>query len=228
MARAGAFVTRTHDGALSLGFLLGGAIVMVSLLPFGPSTAAPFFLGALVATGALLVAALAAAVVSGNLDAAWRWCGCGVLLVAGVAAVAGSAESMDLRYIVLAQANLSMHAARQPVAAALFVLAIALAGNDAALDAVAGPRRRGRTIVLALVTLSVSAFGATLFLAGYAGDRLPPLAWLGLRTLAVFLVIVFLRERLRRIAPASLPRVIWGCAIAGIVNLSLAMLRAVS
>ena len=224
------------EHAIGAGLLLGGSIVCAALIPVFPSTAPPFALGGLIALGAVAIAGLAAAGVAAwhasdaelpaRLEAAWMWGAAIMLLLCAVAAVAATAESLDLRNIVLAQANTTLYVAGQPAAAALFLVAIALAGSNAALDPVLGPAHRGRGAILLVVAVVLSVLGATLFLGGYAGDRLPPVAWLILRSAVVFLAILFLRERLRRITPASRHRIAWGCAIVGVVNLAIVMIRA--
>lgn len=223
----------TADAATTAG-AIAGSLVVIALLPFaaGQSFVPTLSLGLLVAVagmGGLLVMLAAASAMSAErrrmpaiLDAALLWAGCGLALCGAMGAVVATAESMQLDSVVLAQEYTALFVLRQPVAALVYVVAVALAGRRAALGAVFGAPSPARTVASWLLIVAMSGLGATLFAGGFYGERLAAPAWLGIKTLAVLALIAGGRAGSMRLRSGTVLRIAWACAGIGLVNLAVA------
>jgi NADH-quinone oxidoreductase subunit H len=221
----------TRGQATGIAGLGAGGIIVLGLLPVAADemlVAQPLGLLALLAGfGAVAMTLAAVAALAGNrhlvaarLEAASLWAACGLAVLLSAAAVTASASALDLRDIVFAQDNTGMYLLHQPVAAALFLAAVALAGQEPALAAVLGPRTRPRLVAEALVVAALAATFATLFLGGFAGGGMPEPLLLALKTSAAALVLVLARGRLAGLAHGPRLALAWLAALAGLVNLA--------
>lgn len=188
-------------------------------------------LGATSVPSLALVLALGAAWSRGDglaerLRAAALWSVCGLALLTASVAVTGTAETMNLSNVVLAQENTSLYALLQPVAAAVYLVALVLAAEDAALEAVLGPPARARTIGLLLLTLPACALGAVLFLGGSAGPALPGVVWLALKAGVVFGLLFLVRRRFAVLVGGARFAVAWVACLVALLNLGITVLRA--
>lgn len=191
-------MTATDDVAKSVGLSVA-ALVLASLIPFAgiePLAELPYGLFILLAgyAGIALTLAVTGAArddrnaVAGRLRAAAVWSGCGVSVVLVLAAVVVTAQTMDLRDIVQAQVNTLPYVLLQPLAALVFVVALALAGS-----------RGVRRLAEGLHLFVGCAAGSTLFLGGYAGPLLPGPVWLLAKATALMLGVLMVRRRLARL-----------------------------
>ena len=221
------------------GATLGAALIIGSLVPLVPGQAVlpSLPLGLLIAAVTLLALVIAVAAVAvapgergalpARLEASALWAACALAALYAAAGIATVAETLDLENIVLAQRNTALHVIRQPVAAWIFVVAVTMAGHESALDALLGPPSRGRALALGAMLLALSALGATLFLGGFDGRRLPPPAWLALKTLVIAALVLLLRARLRGLTLRARLAIAWAAGLAGLINLVVALTLAV-
>ena len=159
-----------------------------------------------------------------RLEAATLWCAAGLAILAATAAVSAGASSLNLDYIVQAQRHTALFVLTQPAAASIYIVALALAGQDDVLrDVLAAPRRRA---VALLALAGWSALGALLFLGGYAGRGLPGPVWLLLKTLAVAALLLVARRRLSGLAPGPRLAIAWAGCLLGFVNLAISLVLA--
>lgn len=177
-----------------------------------------------------LVMALASAWPRGEqlaerLRAAALWTVCGLAIVASCAAITGTAETMNLGNVVLAQENTRLYALLQPAAAAVYLMALVLAAEDAALDAVLGTSRPARLTGLVLLGLPVCALGALLFLGGTSGPVLPGALWLALKAGVVFGLLFLVRRRFAVLRGGPRFAIAWVACIVALVNLAITVLR---
>jgi NADH-quinone oxidoreductase subunit H len=210
--------------------LTAGALVVATLVPLAPDQPFPSLpLGLLIAVAGfgflgLALAAYAAAAgeparAAERLDAAALWSGCALAGLGALAAVAATAESLEPLNIVLAQRNTSLYVVRQPVAAWIYLVALALAGQESALLAVLGPPSRARSLALVSVTISLAALGATAFLGGFDGPHLPGSAWVAIKTGVVALAVIAIRFALRGLTAGGRLAIAWAAAGVGVLNL---------
>lgn len=214
--------------------LFTAAIVLAGLVP---ATAEPLFPE--LDYGLLVILAAAAAAASGL---AWArtgpaqmvpvatvarasalWAGCAVALAASLVAVATDAQTLELRNLVAAQQNTHLYALQQPVAATVFVLALALAGDDSALQAAFGQPSRPREASLLAAVLACGALGATVFLGGYVGPALPAPLWLALKSAFLAGVVVMARGALRRLPDERRVLLAWTLVPVAALNLVVTM-----
>jgi len=215
--------------------LAAGALVVATVIPTAADQ--PWFpalsLGMLVAGAGFGTLALAGAVgtaaagerrhVPARLESAALWAACGLAALASLAAVAASAETLNLALVVAAQQNTGLYLLKQPAAASVFLAALALAGQAPALRAVLGPPSRPRTVAEAIVIVVLAALGATLFLGGHAGAGLPGPVWLLLKTAVVSLALVAMRRRLAGLADGPRLAIAWAAAMVGLLNLAITL-----
>jgi len=147
------------------------------------------------------------------------WLICAAAALAAFAAVVGTAESMNLQNITLAQAYTRLYLLKQPAAAVIFIVVSALAVHEAF---VAGTRGAA---ALALVP---SLLAAELFLAGPEGPLLPGAAWILLKAALVLSLIMALRRVLRALVPARVFAIACAAVLAGLINAAATALGAVS
>jgi len=216
-----------------------GALVMATLIPVAPDQTffPPPTLGLLVflvGLGGLMLTFAATAVVTGarsgvaaRLEAASLWGACGLAVLTAFGAVAVTAETLSLQNIVLAQQNTALFALRQPAAASVYVVALALAGQSPALRTVFGPLSGPRLLAESAVVLVLSALGATLFLGGFAGGWLAAPLWVLVKTLAVTALLMLARDRLAGLAHGPRLAIAWLAALVGFVNLAISQVLAV-
>lgn len=204
------------------------AVVTGALLP---AAAAPVFpeleygllvLGACAVLGAAAVVARRSAPDQGDAvdlaRAAALWSGCLVTLAAALAAVATHAQTLEFRNLVAAQQNTHLYALQQPMAATLFVLAVALSGEPTALSAALGGPSRMRRAALATFLLGVGGLGATVFLGGYAGAWLPGPVWLVAKALFVAALIAAAARKLSRLDFERQVALAWLLALVAALN----------
>lgn len=220
--------------AASRSALATGALIVLAIVPLtAPRQPPPYDLGLLVAVAALAAVALsiagAAAVlvprpaVGLALRAATLWSACGLALLLAATAVAATAQTLDLRNIVLAQDHTRLFALRQPAAASVFAAAFALAADEAALRAVLGRPGPTRRALEALLAAAAAALGATLFLGGYAGPALPAPLWLALKTVAVAALLFWMRRGFSALAPSARLAIAWAGAGVALLNLAISL-----
>lgn len=202
--------------------LLGcGALALAFLIPVHddqrlfPSLNLGLAVFALVVLSTLLASAAAAAEgrrSPARYEAAALRTGCALTCFLAVAAVAASAETLDLNNIVLAQKYNGLYLVHQPVAAWIFLVAVSMT-----------VRWRLPEILLLAV---LSALGATLFLGGYIGSAtLEGLPALLLKTAAVFAFIAALRTSLVRVTPSARLAIAWAGAGVGFLNLVITLVQ---
>lgn len=135
--------------------------------------------------------------------------------------VALPAESLQFKAVVESQAEL-WNVIRQPLGLPLFLIvglgvsfwgplnfidADDLNGGGAAEDS--GRIRLLWAVGRAAMLVAFSAIGATAFLGGWQGPWLPGPVWLGLKTLALLLVLVVLGQYLPRPGPERFLTIAW-------------------
>jgi NADH-quinone oxidoreductase subunit H len=222
--------------AAALTALLVGALTLLSLIPVAPSSPLPSLpLGLLVATGVLagvalsLAAAAAAGGVSvGVVRAAALWGACGLAVVLAGAAVVVTAQTFDLSNVVRAQDHTHVYLMRQPAAACVFAVALALAADPGALQLVLGPPLRARRLAEGMFVIAVSALGATVFVGGWVGPLLPPAGWVLVKTVAVAGGLLVLRRWFAGVAPAARVAIAWGAALVALLNLAASLVLVVA
>lgn len=160
-----------------------------------------------------------------RLRAAALWTVCGLALAASSAAITGSAETMNLGNVVLAQENTQLYALFQPAAAAVFLMSLVLASERAALVAVIGDSRPARVAAM-LLALPACALGAMLFLGGTAGPALPGAAWLALKTLVVMGLLLLARPRFAALRAGPRFAIAWLACLVALINLAITVGRA--
>jgi NADH-quinone oxidoreductase subunit H len=196
------------------------ALVLVSLVPLAPTPWLPDLeYGLLIAVVGLGGAALtiaasgAAGVTRASLAERFRaialWAGCAAAIVCALAAVALTAQTMSLRNIVNAQVNTLPYLLLQPGAALVYLAGAALAGDERGLIAVLGWPARLRSAAEVVTAVFLAAFGATLFLAGYAGPTLPGPVWVLLKTALIAATLLALRARFGHVAAEQRLRAAW-------------------
>lgn len=219
-----------REQAMGIAGLGTGGLIVALMLPYATDArvdAEPLgVLAVLAGFGSLAVMLAVAAALTGSrhlvaarLEAAALWAGCGLAVLLAVGAIATSAQTLDLRDVVLAQRNTAIYAFRQPVAAAIYATALALAWQESALHAVLGPRTGERMVAQVLVVAALAGTGATLFLGGSAGERLAEPAWLALKTAGYALVLLLVRWRLEGLADGARLALAWLVAGAALLNL---------
>lgn len=201
--------------------LLGcGALALAFLIPVHDDQRlfAPLNLGLAVFAAVLIAMLLGASATAGEhrsparLELAALWTGCELTCFLAIAAVAASAETLDLNNIVLAQKNNGLYLVHEPVAAWIFLVAVAMT-----------VRWRIPGILLLAV---LSALGATLFLGGYLGNpALEGLPALLLKTAAVFAFIAALHSSLKRVSTSARLAIAWAGAGAGFLNLVITLIQ---
>lgn len=162
----------------------------------------------------------------GRLEAAALWCAAGLAVLAAAAAVATAASSLNLVHIVQAQRHTTLFVLSQPAAASIYIVSLALAGQDDVTRAVLGDAAPARRATMLVVLAAWSGLGAMLFLGGYAGGGLPAPAWLVLKSLAVAALLLAARRWLRGIASGPRLAIAWGGCLLGLVNLGISLLLA--
>lgn len=215
--------------------LLGaGALALLVLIPVqaDPQLFAPLNLGLPVFALIAFATILSASWIAGEggpsarrLEAAALWAGCGLTLIVAAAAVGATAETVDPGNIVLAQQYTGLYLLKQPVAAWIFAVALALASHPAALDALVGIATKGRALGLGLLLVAFCGLGATLFLGGYLGGPLEGPAALILKTAAMLAFVLLLRASLARLTPGSRLAIAWAAAGAGLLNLVVTLVQ---
>ncbi len=147
-----------------------------------------------------------------RIEAAAWWTGCGLTCFLAVAAVAASAETLDPNNIVLAQKYNGLYLVHEPVAAWIFLVAVAMTVQW----------RIPGILLLAVL----SALGATLFLGGYIGNAtLEGLPALLLKSAAVFAFIAALHSSLTRVSPSARLAIAWAGAGVGFLNLVITLIQ---
>jgi NADH:ubiquinone oxidoreductase subunit H len=229
---------RRADTAVAIAALGAGALVVATLIPFAdePVVFPALDLGVLLAaTGlgglALAVAVTAAATgerraIPARLESAALWAACGLAALSSLAAVAATAETLNLTLIVAAQLNTSLYVLKQPAAASVYLAALALAGQPPALRAVLGPPSLPRAVSEATLVMVLGALGATLFLGGFGGEGLPGPVWLLAKTVVVALTLVAMRRRLAGLAHGPRLAIAWAAALVGLINLAVTLVLA--
>ena len=216
----------TYDGwlfHLAPGLLLLAGVMALATVPWAPG-----FRGIDFQAGVILFAGALAYVTPAVFMAGWgagrplavvggfRWLALMLayampiaMVTTAVAAPAGSLRPSD---IVEVQHAVPMVLA-QPLAAALWLPAVMAVCFLAPFDLPQAPSELGggtfaeyRGLDAALVglaqrvlLLAVSGMTATLFLSGWHGPLLPPAVWMGLKTLAVAALILWLGRRIPRV-----------------------------
>jgi hypothetical protein len=219
--------------------LMAGSLVVLALLPVAAAESAipTLSLGLLVAMagiGAVLFGAAGIAALGPDragipaiLDALMLWSGCALALGSVMGAVATTAESLQLDSVVLAQEYTRMFLIQQPAGALIFLAAVSLGARGSAFAAILGPPSAGRGVAGALLLVALSALGATMFAGGYAGEGLAPLAWLGIKTLAVLALVLVGRMAAGRLTGSARIGLAWIAAGLGLVNLVAAFAMAI-
>ncbi len=210
-------MTSSDDLAEGVG-LAAAALILATLVPFTaaePLAALPYGLFILLAGYAGIALTLAVTGTTGDdwqavaarLRAAVSWSGCGVAMLLALAAVALTAQTLDLRNIVLAQRNTLPFALLQPVAALVFVVALAAVGSHGVRPpgGASGVRRFAEGLHL----FTGCAVGSTLFLAGYAGPGLPGPVWLLGKTVALMAVVLIVARRIGRLTDERRRALAW-------------------
>ncbi len=209
------------------------AVVLLALVPPTRSEQWPALdLGVLVAVaglGALALSLAAAALVRGApapgplVRTAALWAACGLALLLAALALAATAQTLNPRLVVEAQANTSLYLFLQPAAASVFVMAFVLAADEASLRAALGPRDGARAAAEGALTVAVAALVATLFVAGAAGPALPGPVWLALKTGAIAAGLVLLRRRFVTLAIGPRLAVAWLAVLVAFANLAVTL-----
>lgn len=223
------------DTALAIAAFGAGALVVATLIPVAVEQAVfpALGLGLLLAAAGLggLALALAAGTAAqgdthhlpARLESLALWSACGLAALSACAAVAATAESLNLAFIVAAQRNTSLYVVKQPAAASVFLAALALAGQPPVLRAVLGPPTLARAVAEVLLIIVSAALGATLFLGGFAGDGLPAPLWLIIKTVVVALALVAMRRRLAGLHHGPRLAIAWAAALVGLLNLAVTL-----
>jgi len=208
------------------------ALVLATLVPLSPTPRLPELeYGLVVAIAGLGGAALtiaasgAAGVTRASLAERFRaialWAACAAAIVIALAALALTAQTMSLRNIVNAQVNTLPYLLLQPGAALVYFAGAALAGDERGLVAVLGWPARLRAAAEAVTALFFAAFGATLFLAGYAGPTLPGPLWVLLKTALIAATLLALRARFGHVTAERRLRAAWQVLLpAALLNLA--------
>ncbi len=231
MAHATVLTPSPRARAAARAALACAAVVLLALVPPTRSEHWPALdLGVLVAVaglGALALSLAAAAPVRGApgpvVRAAALWAACGLALLLAALAVAATAQTLNPRLVVEAQANTSLYVFLQPAAASVFVMAFVLAAEEAALRAALGPRDGARAAVEGALAVAVAALVATLFAAGPAGPALPGPVWLALKTGLIAAGLVLLRRRFATLALGPRLAVAWLAVLLAFANLAVTL-----
>jgi hypothetical protein len=216
--------------AFSAPLLAAGAVTLAAIIPVQPDSRVfpSLNLGLLIFGLVALLAMLAAAFLSRGAPAASRiaaaalWAGCALALLGAVASIAASAETLDLSNVVLAQKFNGAYLVKQPVAAWIFAVSLALT-SDA--DALFGAWSIPRFIALTMWLCVFSGLGATLFIGGYLGASLEGWAALLLKTLAFAVFVLLLRRTLRRVPPSARLGIAWAAAAVGLLNVIVTLVQ---
>jgi NADH-quinone oxidoreductase subunit H len=201
-------VTAGLDLAEGVGLTVA-ALVLAPLVPFtaaGPFAAVPYGLFIILAGYAAIALTLVVAGTAGDdgMDASGRpgaavvWAGCGVAMLLAILAVVAVAQTMDLGNIVLAQQNTLPYALVEPVAALVFVVALAVLWSHRVRPPGSAPPA-ARRLAEGLHLFVCCSLGSTLFLAGYAGPVLPGPVWLVAKSVALVVAVLMLGRRLARL-----------------------------
>lgn len=230
MANPAVLTPRARATALTA--LGTGTLVLLSLVPLAdgiPPQPPLALLVALAGFAALALSLAATAQAAGNsatltlVRGAAMWAACGVAWISAGAAVAATAQTLDLGNVVRAQLNTSLYLLLQPAAASVFTMTAVLAADDATLHGVFGAPGVARRASELGFGFAVSALAATLFLGGYGGPWLPAPVWLVLKAAVVLAVLVLLRRRFASVAPKARVALAFGAAIAGLLNLAVTL-----
>lgn len=156
-------------------------------------------------------------------ESAALWSACGLALLGAFAAVVVSAESLNLGNIILAQRYTGQFILKQPLAAWIYAVAVALA-----VQRVAPPLAASRRGLLLSIPLLVAGawLGGILFL----GGRLGGLAWplvMAIRVGVMLIAILALQQWTRTMSPGTRQTIAWASALAALLNLILALVSAV-
>ena len=206
--------------ALPAPLLACGALALAFLIPVHddqrlfPSLNLGLAAFALVLLATLLSASAAAGErrSAARLELSALWTGCALTSFLAVAAVAASAETLDLNNIVLAQKYNGLYLVHQPVAAWIYLVAVAMV-----------VRWRVPEVLLLAV---LSALGATLLLGGsIGGSALEGLPALLLKTAAVFAFIAALHASLARVGLSARLTIAWAGAGVGLLNLVITLIQ---
>ena len=227
------------DSSAGVVGLLAASLALAAVIPLAPAQRyfPPLDLGLLIAAGGFVAASLTIVMLTASngsrrevprrLETATLWCAASLALLTAIAAVASSAQSFNLEYIVLAQRHTVLFVLTQPAAASIYLVSLALAGQGPALDAVLGSDpTRARRIALAATLAALSALGATLFLGGFAGSGLPAPVWLLLKSAAVAALLLAMRRRLSGLTPSARLAVAWAGCLLGFLNLAWSLVMA--
>ncbi len=183
-------------------------------------------LPALAVAGATLSAESRAGDVGARVRSTVLWMIAALAVLLAAAAAAGTAETLNLRYIVMAQANTHVYLLLQPVAAAVFLVALVLAAQDAPLRALLGPRGRARLAVEIMLAAGAGMLGALLFLGGDTGPLLPGWLWLVLKSAAVVGAVALARRPFRPLTEGARLAIGWSACLVGFANLVATVIRA--
>lgn len=221
------------DAAAAIAVMIAGALAAMTLIPFRQASGdlpAPDL--GLLATAALLgspvmliVASLAAGGerrrMPARLETASLWGACALALLASLAAVAATAESLNLENIVLAQRNTALYVLKQPAAASVYVVSAAVAMQAPLLRAVLGEKSLGRLLAETMLLIALAALGATLFLGGFAGGGIPGPLWVVAKTAAVLALTMAMRRKLSGLGYGGRLAIAWGAALVALANLAI-------
>lgn len=181
------------------------ALVLASLIPMaaaGPFGELPYGLFVLLAGYAGIALTLVITGTAGDdwmaatlrLRAAVVWAGCCVAMLLALTAVVVTAQTLDLRNVVLAQENTLPYLLLQPVAAGVFIVALAAAASHGVQPPGGAPGTR--RVAEGLHLFVGCAVGGTLFLGGYSGPFLSGPVWLLAKAGALMLAVLALSRRL--------------------------------
>jgi len=161
-----------------------------------------------------------------RLDAAALWALCGLAVFLACAAVVGSAETMNLRNVVRAQANTDLYLLTQPAAAAIYIVSLVLASHESALEPVFGRRGIRRTLWVVLLAVAASLLGAIVFLGGGSGPLAPAQIWVVLKSAGLVAVVALARRAFSQVRTGPRLAIAWGACFVGLLNLAITVLRA--
>ncbi len=208
--------------ALAPALLAGLAAVALALVPLGPSGAVADIEAGIVGFGAVAALVMVAVYFHGwapnsvlPLIGGYRFVALALSyempLALVLIAAALPAQSLRLSAIVASQAEL-WNVLRQPLGLPLYLIAglgLAFRGPLAFPDAAdlaggtlaetSGVARLLWQAARASMLVAVAAIGATVFLGGWLGPWLPGPAWLGLKTLALLVLLVVADHLLARV-----------------------------